>query len=463
MIEKDKQGWKEAWGVGLAIYVAGLSVLMCGPQPAKAAEPSFEPAPVLAASEILPADLLKGPHHKVEERVPSDGIMLTFQITSDFGEFSAIGQPLLAERVREVRALAELDRISKTEAFVSAVATSALGQLETIEDFARNPVETVTGLPGGVKRLFRRYQRDLREGYEKAKEVGESVSEAVTEVVTGTGGDKETTEKESSGGLVAGVVEGATDAVESYGKRYFGLTRSEREWYAKLEVDPYTSNRVLRKRIERMARVTAAGNFAVKFVEIPEIPGADVVEKVNRIVWSTDPRKLRDENRKRLGAAGADPELIEKFMANPNLTPSLQTALVAQMIQLDGVRNSDFLVELAAAVESEIQARVFLGSVEILTHYHRGSKSIAEIVPVARIPVARTEQGILAIFVAVDHLSWTEDLAGRSVELLDALSGGTAPKAKELWLGGEASSRFREELESRGWKVNTDGAQPAKS
>lgn len=448
----------------LGMTLVGMSLEVYGPQAAAAAEADFEPLPVLEAREILPADLLKGPHYQVAERVPSDGVMYTFHISSEFGEFSAVGQRQLAERVREVKALAELDRISKTEAFLSALATSALKQVETIEDFARKPVKTVTSLPGGVKRMFRRYTRDVQEGFEKAKEVGEAVSEGVTKVLTGTGDSQgEGSEKKSSGGVVADVFEAGTEAVESYGKRYFGLARSQREWYSKLGVDPYTSNGVLRREVERMARVTAAGNVAMKFVEIPEVPGADIVEEVNRIVWSTDPRELRDLNQKRLRATGAAPELVERFMTNPYLTPSLQTALITELAQLDGVQNSGFLVELAGAVESETQARVFVGSLGILTHYHRNRGPVAEIVPIARIPVARTEKGILAVFVAVDHLSWTEDLAGRCVDLLDALSGGAAPTARELWLSGETSTRFREELESRGWKVLTESFHSAES
>ena len=43
---------------------------------------SYEMAPTLRASKILPSDLVKGPHHKVAENVVNDGYMNTYTIHS---------------------------------------------------------------------------------------------------------------------------------------------------------------------------------------------------------------------------------------------------------------------------------------------------------------------------------------------------------------------------------------------
>jgi hypothetical protein len=54
------------------------------------ADPLYENAPVLQASKILPADLLYGPNHRVQEKIVNDGYMNTYRIDSKFGPFTAV-------------------------------------------------------------------------------------------------------------------------------------------------------------------------------------------------------------------------------------------------------------------------------------------------------------------------------------------------------------------------------------
>lgn len=70
-------------------------------------DPGFE-ASSLRASQLLPPELLRGPHHRVEEAVASDGFLPLFRGSSDFGPFEARGLEALRERVREIEALAAL-------------------------------------------------------------------------------------------------------------------------------------------------------------------------------------------------------------------------------------------------------------------------------------------------------------------------------------------------------------------
>jgi hypothetical protein len=97
--------------------------------------------------------------------------MNTYTVDSAFGEFEAYGEPLLAIRLREIGALAELDELSKTKVFADALAKGALAQVETVKTFAEKPVETVKGVPGGVKRMFKRTKRTVKKGAESAKEL----------------------------------------------------------------------------------------------------------------------------------------------------------------------------------------------------------------------------------------------------------------------------------------------------
>lgn len=76
------------WRIVIVPAAAVLS-LAAGP-------PAYEPAPAFKASQILPANLAKGPHHWVAEEVRADGYYQLFHVTSDFGELEAEGRTVFA-------------------------------------------------------------------------------------------------------------------------------------------------------------------------------------------------------------------------------------------------------------------------------------------------------------------------------------------------------------------------------
>ncbi len=79
-----------------------------------------------------------------------------FSIRSDWGEIDASGGVLLAIRVVEMPALAELDKVTHTKVFADAIAESAGKAINGVVRVASDPVGTITGIPAGVGRLFAR-------------------------------------------------------------------------------------------------------------------------------------------------------------------------------------------------------------------------------------------------------------------------------------------------------------------
>ena len=64
--------------------VAVATLLCCVPSGAVAqTESSFEQPPVLEAKELVPQTLLRGKGVRVEDKVPTDGVMGTFTIHAD--------------------------------------------------------------------------------------------------------------------------------------------------------------------------------------------------------------------------------------------------------------------------------------------------------------------------------------------------------------------------------------------
>jgi hypothetical protein len=113
----------------------------------------FEPAPMLRAADLLPADLLKGPKHEVRPEVKTDGFMTAFVVVSPFGTFECPDRETLEIRVKGVYSLDKLDEVSRTEAFAKAFAQSAKRKAQAVARVAKDPVGTAKALPAGVARF----------------------------------------------------------------------------------------------------------------------------------------------------------------------------------------------------------------------------------------------------------------------------------------------------------------------
>jgi hypothetical protein len=404
----------------------------------------YETPPPLEVGEILPPDMQRGEHFTVRTPVHNDGFMNHYVVESDYGQFQAYGTPALAKLIQEIGALAQLDEISKSEVFADAVKRSATGQVDAIQEFADKPVETIKGVPGGLKRSFKKYKRDANEAYETAKDV------------TGVGNDSdeaegEEGEAESDSVDAKEVAEKTGDAAEAYAKKWFGVSGAERRWHQKMGTDPYTTNQVLKKRIKELSQVDAAASTGMRFVPIPRIPGASELHALNQVVWSVDPRELREQNIKRLADAGVEKELIDEFINNPWFSPSAQTVLLTSLLEMDGVEGRRALLEIAVATESPEEAQFDLANIVFLSEYHRSVEPLTQ-VRSGRVAVAITQEGDMLKVVSVDYAFWQEDLAGAVKAFIDSVADEPAT-TREVWLRGEASPRFQQELRERAWAV----------
>ena len=433
-----------------------VSLLLLGslPRGAPAQESAgFEDPPVLAASEILPPELLRGDRFSVREEVRNDGFMNYYGIDSDFGPFDAYSITTLKLRVHEIHALATLEEISETDVFLEAVQRSATGQVETLRAFGDKPVETVKGMPDGIRRGFKRVRRDANDAYRAAKQAKNDA----TEVVTGDGDDREGDQGEDDGGSsreektdeAAGK---SVEAAEKYALQYFGVTQAERRWAQKLEVDPYTPNEVLRREIKRVSRVDAATSFGMRFAPIPRIPGVDYLGMVTQMVWTLDPRELREQNIKRLVEMGLDQGQVEVAFNNPHFSPSLQTLTTAILGELGEVTGKEKVIGGMQQADTREHAIFFVTSLRLASWYHKTHQPLGEILAAYPAPLARTGDDRLVGFGAFEYLSWTEPLANVA-NLRMSLAGERGGVQKELWIEGGISDRCRAEAEGRGWEV----------
>jgi hypothetical protein len=408
---------------------------------AASAATDYETPPTLSAAEVLSADVLRGENFEVMDEVRNDGFMNLYQIESDYGRFEAYGSPNLPVIIQEIEALAQLDDLSKSEVFLDAMKRSAMGQVQVIKTFAAKPVQTIKGIPSGLGRTFRKVKRDVDEGYDAVKDAVTGEEEKEEE---GEEGAADEGEKESG-------VDKAVDATEDYAKKYFGVTGAERRWHAQLGTNPYTQNETLRHAIKEVAKVDATASFGMRFV-VPRIPGVSELKTINEIVWSLDPRELRDRNIKKLQGGGVDPEMIESFMSNPWFDPVMQTIVINSLGRMEGVSGREVAIEIASAAESRVEARFDLANIVLLGIFHKTVSPTTRLVRGGPVPGAVTADGRLLVIASLDHVFWTEPIA-TALQAMTRTWASEDVERREFWLRGRASDRFAQEAEKLGWSV----------
>ena len=168
----------------LTIVILLLTPVLVGVSPAS----EFEKPPTLPARVLAPASLLSGNGFHVNNEVPTEGYLGHFIIHSDVGTFKANSLEMLRIRVAELPAIMELTKTSKTKVFAQALATNAALPVAAAGQMVMHPVETVQGLPSGVRRFFGRVGLGAERLKEAATEPeGASAGKKAGNVATRTG------------------------------------------------------------------------------------------------------------------------------------------------------------------------------------------------------------------------------------------------------------------------------------
>lgn len=422
-----------------AALVASLAVpgAFVDTVPAAPAGGPFEGPPTFKAQEILAPDLVQGPQHRVEEQVRNDGYFNVYRIaTPEFGVFEAVSTRMLGIRVTEIGALAKLKDANEA-AILAGGAVDAFGDLFTgAAKVVTSPVETVKGIPEGVNRLF---------GF-----AGRTVTRVGEKIDAG--------KQASSGGQAPSRGETVARGTESATRAILGVNAAQRRWAQTLGVDPYTSNEVLAKAIDRAAKLEAAGRFSTNLV-----PGGAVMtavsaaSNVHDLVYK-DWDEVDRLNEQRLTAMGVSSSVSRAFRLNRAYSLTRQTRLIAALDSLKGLPGRSGFVERAARVTSEIHAQFFQEAAELMEIFHRRQTALVRLLPEAGGAGALAKGNRVVQLLPVDYMVWTEDLATHADRITNQ-ARTLSPASREVWLTGQVSDRARDELRGRGWTVRERSLQ----
>jgi hypothetical protein len=397
------------------MWLAGLLALASAAIVGQAAD---EAAPSFTASALLAGDVRKGPHHTVKEPVRTEGFFHEFEIASDYGELSAVGLTQLATRLNEVRALAALQEVSKSEVFLKSAGGAVLNVGKSTAKIVTDPVDTAKGVGGGVKRL------------------GVNLGRMSKRAVGSAGNESEAAAPKES------AAEGTANAA-------LGVSGSMRRWAQKVGADPYTTNPVLFEALKDIGRIDSAGSIAAKVV-VPIPAVVTTSASVGGLVWGKDPEEVRKINEGRLKALGVSQGAAQRFFQNRGYTLTAQTRFIAA---LDAVKAKGLAayVDAAAKADGERSALFFVESAEMLQRAHAAQPATA-VLDDSQVIVAR--QGTRALMLLpLDYVRLTAQSRDVLAEINSRVKGELGATRLEVWLSGQASQRMRAEIARLGWTL----------
>src|SRR5271166_6990850 len=374
----------------------------------------FDPPEVRAASHVVPPALLQGPHYRVGPTVRTFAFMNQYSVTSDYGAFGPPSDARLRRLVREIAAIAELQKIHQSDAFAKATVEAGKGVVQGAQHLINDPVATIGAVPEAVFSVFGRVS-------EAAKRGGRSKYE------------------------------------DGVAQNLLAVSSFKREYAQKLDVDVYSSNEVLQKELNSIAWASAAGNLtlgaasmATGAVVLQVASGVRTLEQAKSIVNALPATELARRNREALRQMRVPDPVADRFLENRLLSPRHQTVIVEAMKALRGIPGRSAFIQYAARADSEDAALLFQEMAELLADYHRSVAPIQRLDIYLNIPIAYTGQGSAVILLPIDRLLWTERTSGIATSLGQTLPKPQPVRKIEVWMTGDASDRAHAGLQQLG-------------
>lgn len=395
-----------------------LGLILSAPVLLAATLPPVEPMPTLDAATLAPAVLLNGAGYTVDANAPVVGYMGQFALRAPAGTFNANGTEMLAIRVGELAAIGQLNQLSQTSVFADALAASAMKTGAAIGQAVMNPVDTIAGIPAGVGRFFQ---------------------SAATKVERAT----ESTEA-SSASQRAGTGDAAMDLL--------GVNHAKRRIAKQVGADPYTTNPMLAKQLDDLARAAFAGGVSLDVALAVSTAGVataiSATATVSNLVWDKSPEDIRTINEQKLAKIGVGADTVRAFVTNRWFPPTLSVPFVEHLAQLPAAAKSRAaVVALASTVASEGEARFMLNAVAMARGISTERDPVVALDLAGRILVVRTRDGRIEVPAPVDYVVWTEPV--RAFAERKNLKGSQ----RKILVTGLASARARESLQATGWAV----------
>ena len=407
------------------------------PQPVPMQAPSlanpsgqYEQPPIVNISVLLPASAVSGNGFSVQPQVPTNGAMGQYAIVAnssvfgnDAGTYYVESLDLLKIRLSEIPAIVQLDNMSGSSLFANALVSSAERPVAAATNMVLHPEDTITGLPSGIGSFFDRVSMGAGQIVSSASNSfgsGQAASETGTATATALGYDQ-----------------------------------LRRDLARKLHVDPYTSNPILTKKLNKAAWIMFSARITVDaaMMAVPASIAISGVEFTNDLVYQTPKADLVLMVQNQLQNMGLSSVEVAGFTTNTAIPLSLQVTAIKDLQALGDIQGRHSTAVAIGNVMTEYQARFLVSSLHMFVQWGQQHSPITRIQNFG-VLVGTDQNGTTIVPAPIDYLSWTQRVAGFATDptLL-------AMPNRVLLIPPRMTQLAQQQLPANGWSVRST-AQP---
>jgi hypothetical protein len=356
-----------------------------------------------------------GSNYRVKPRVRSDGMMRIFDVETPYGQFEFDGVEFTKMRLRELDAVAALEKMSQSDEFAKAFGNAALAPLKFGANLITNPVGTINNSLSGVANMFDRAGASL----------------------VNSGSDR-----------------------DSLPESLLGVSDKQRELAVDLGVDPYTDFPPLAERLKQMANAMAGGGLPVR-AGLAFIPGgagiaissASSIEGAQDVLVHKTAAQLIAEVRGALQSLDVPPESVARLVNNRNYTPT-DLLLMARALQKLGAQGTAAFVDSAAAEGTTRDVAFYERRLaELMAARSEKLGDLVAFASAAGQPVSLRRDGTAVAVFPLDDLAWTE-VPRRAFTTVAAQIKSNNPNAHPiLATTGSVTPLATRELKKLGWRI----------
>jgi hypothetical protein len=226
-----------------------------------------------------------------------------------------------------------------------------------------------------------------------------------------------------------------------------GFSRVKRDIALRLGVDPYSTNQVLQKELNKVAWPAFAGGFTVDLGMAAASAGigaagaalaaVDWTGNLNTMLRDNSPTDLRLINLKLLLAMGLDRADADAFLNNNAISPTTQTILVGSLNQLTTATGRDQYIRQATTSSDEQDALFYQQCAQLMALVNN-SVPVTLITQINGLPVCQLSDGMVIVPIQWDYVAWTP-AAGQFLTALQAATFPATPTGYAVILTGVVS------------------------
>ena len=324
---------------------------------------------------------------------------------------------MLRIRIQEIQAIATMDgEVNHLQSLAAGAQHAIVSPFKFVMGLFTEPAETLLAVPKGMWHMATR----------------------IGEMATGERGNLEDPENQE----------------------LLGFSTVKRQVADHFDVDVYSSNRILQKKLNSLSWAGYAGDAAIRLATIPVggpaaavLTGTSFSNTVGELLRDHTPEELRRINREKLEIMNIDDSRIAAFLKHPWYSPRHETVLVQALFEMNTVNNRKAFFEVATSAQFEEEALFFQRMAEMLLSYHRNVKPLYEIVAIEnRLLMGLTRDHTLVGMLPIGYLSWKAELA-EAIEAVTNWKSARQVENVELWLAGKPTPRAERELLANGVTV----------